>query len=136
MAFTLMAAAIFIVPLAFLAQNTFRRAFAANHRLKRLSVLTIGLVVGIAAGCWFGSTFTYQASDTMRLVGLPLPCVAFHLENGQWVCFVTPMPGLNAILNLIIITLLTLAPLNIVFRFPRDRHNVSKAANSNLDQPT
>jgi hypothetical protein len=39
--------------------------------------------------------------DHYRIVGLPMPMVFFHLEDGQWVDFIVPFPWVNLTCNII-----------------------------------
>ena len=122
MIFTLVIAAAFMVPLAFLARNTLRRILYRQNRAQ-LVLFVATFVAGVGAGWWLGFKFTYYAHSELQILGCPLPLVAFQLEGDRWVDFVMPIPLMNASLNLIIITLLAVAPLNIVSRFPRARAN-------------
>lgn len=123
-----MFAAVVITPLAFLARNTLRHIHVSSQKRKRLIIFLVLLALGATAGGWLGFAFEYQASSTLRFVGCPLPLVLHQLEDGQWTCFITPLPLLNGIVNLIVVTLLSLAPLNIIFRFPK--HQAEQEGNS------
>ena len=46
--------------------------------------------VGLALG-WFLANLEYHAGSNMRIVGIPMPLVFFHFEDGQWVDF--PLPS-------------------------------------------
>ncbi|MBI3874794.1 MAG: hypothetical protein HY300_02260 [Verrucomicrobia bacterium] len=48
---------------------------------------SVGLMLGIQHGL-----SEYHASPTFRFVGIPIPLVTFHLEDGQWVDFVHDAP--------------------------------------------
>ena len=120
MIFTLVVAAALITPLALLARNTLRRVLFRQRRVQ-LVIFIATLIVGAAVGWWLGFTFTYHANKELQILGCPLPLVAFHLEGGNWIDYVMPIPLLNAVLNLIILILLSVAPLNILFRFPREQ---------------
>ncbi|NQT94554.1 MAG: hypothetical protein HQ559_17495 [Lentisphaerae bacterium] len=119
MKFTFIFAVVTITPLAFLARNTLRRILASPQKRKRLIIFSAVLVLGVVAGYWLGFAFEYRASSMVRVFGCPLPLVVFNLEDGRWVDFIMPAPVLNGVINVIVITLLSLAPLNIIFRFPR-----------------
>jgi len=108
-----------VILLALLAGNTVSRILVSPQKKKRLLIFFAVLVLGAAVGVWAAGV-EYQASDTFRFAGCPLPVAYFHLENGHWVDYVTPAPPLNWVVNVIVIALLLLAPLNVVFRFPRE----------------
>lgn len=119
MGFTLIFAAVTITPLAFLARNTLRRVLVSPQKRKWLIVFSVVLIVGAVAGCWLGFVFEYRVSSTLRVVGCPLPLAFFKWEHDHWTDFITPAPLLNGVINVIVITLLALAPLNIIFRSPK-----------------
>jgi hypothetical protein len=47
---------------------------------------------GLAAGKWLAFDFEYQVSPRIRFASFPIPLALFHLENGQWVDYITPPP--------------------------------------------
>ena len=116
MIFTLIIATAVIFPLAFLSKNTLKQILISQQKQKGLILFSAVFLLGASVGWWLGFTFKYEISNTIQVLGCPIPFLVFHLENGQWVDFVMPFPLLNAILNLIIVTLLSLAPLNFIFR--------------------
>ena len=70
-------------------------------------------VVGLAAGGWLSFSFEYQVSPEIRYFSFPMPVAFFHLEDGQWVDYITPpyvmFPGLVA--NVVAIVAVALLPL-------------------------
>jgi hypothetical protein len=82
------------------------------------------VIVGLVAGCWFAFNFEYQVSPRMRFVSFPMPLAFFHLEEGEWIDFVTPpyvmYPGLVA--NVIAIVALALLPLLLASLASGRRH--------------
>jgi hypothetical protein len=115
MLFTLTVALIMIVPLAWLALGTINLIFEHDRPKVCWTVFYIMAFVGVILG-WQVGLFEYQVADNLRIAGCPLPGIIFHLEDGRWVDYVTPAYPLNFILNLVIITLATLAPLRLMFR--------------------
>jgi hypothetical protein len=74
-------------------------------RLKQVTrawwaAFTLLAIVGVAIGSWLTFRFEYQVSPTMRCLSFPVPLAFFHLENGQWIDFITPpyirYPGVAA----------------------------------------
>ncbi len=66
---------------------------------------SVGLILGIQYGL-----SEYQASPTFGFVGIPIPLVIFHLEDGQWIDFVHAAPvtllGMSAnVLSWIVVTI-------------------------------
>lgn len=114
--FTLLLAGIFIIPLAFIARATVRRAVEARRSRTRIGILIVTALVGLVIGFWLGFGFDYQPSETIRVVGCPLPIVFFGLEGDRWTDFVVPVPILNGMLNVVIVALFVLAPLHLAFR--------------------
>ena len=47
-------------------------------------------IVGVTVGSWLALRFEYQISPTLRCASFPVPLAFFHLENGNWIDFVTP----------------------------------------------
>lgn len=116
-----------IIPLALLTRNTLKRIYDSSQKRKRLVIFFVTLAIGAVVSAWIGFAFKYEVGNNLKIVGFPIPLVAFHLwEDGQWLDFPMPHPLLNAILNLAIVTLLTLAPLNIIFRLPREQMEQKK----------
>src|ERR1039457_2699178 len=48
-------------------------------------------IVGAVLGYWLAFHFEYQASSQLRFFSFPIPVNFFHLEDGQWVDFPTPL---------------------------------------------
>ena len=49
-------------------------------------------LAGLGLGLWFTFECEYHVSPRLRIGGFPVPIVLFHLEDGQWVDFITPVP--------------------------------------------
>ena len=88
-------------------------------------------VVGLAAGCFLAFSFEYQLSPRMRYVSFPMPLAFFHLEDGQWMDFVTPgyimYPGL--ITNVIAVVAMALLPLLLASLASGGRHGFGAQLN-------
>jgi hypothetical protein len=109
----------FLIVTALLALSSWG-VFATFRRLRRtqasrawwLAFASL-VVVGLVAGCWLAFSFQYQVTPRMRYVSFPIPLAFFHLEDGQWIDFVTPpyvmYPGLVA--NVIAVVAVALLPL-------------------------
>ena len=93
------------------------------------------IFVGLSAGSWLTFSFEYQVSARYRFASFPIPLAVFHLEDGQWIDFITPpyvmYPGFAA--NIMAAIALVLLPLLIVSVI-RDRRgesiSLSEAADS------
>jgi len=57
-------------------------------------------LVGLGLGAWMALGVEYRLGTRFRFAGFPIPVVFFHLEDGQWVDFITPpvimYPGMVA----------------------------------------
>ena len=106
-----------IIPLALIAISTLHRIEDSPRSNFWLMLFTATLIIGGVVGYWFGFKFEYRWRDSFRIIGCPLPVAVFHLEEGEWYDFVPPCPLLNALLDLVFIALLSLAPFHVVFRF-------------------
>ena len=104
---------------------TFRRLRRTHAGRAWWFAFTVLAVLGLAAGCWLAFSFEYQVSPRMRYVSFPMPLAFFHLEDGQWVDFVTPphvmYPGLVA--NVIAVVALALMPLLLASLASGRRHS-------------
>jgi len=74
--------------------------FATFRRLRRTQAgkawwlaFAVLVIVGLAAGCWSAFSFEYQVSPRMCFASFPMPLAFFHLEDGEWIDFVTPPSG-------------------------------------------
>jgi hypothetical protein len=63
--------------------------------------VSIGAVLVAGAGFWMNQVELLLSSH-MRIIGLPLPMVFFHLEDGEWIDFIVPFPWVNFSSNIII----------------------------------
>lgn len=94
---------------------TFRRVRHTHVGRSWRIAFAVLTVIGLVVGSWMAFNFEYQISSRMRYVSFPMPLGFFHLEDGQWVDFVTPpyvmYPGLVA--NVIAIVAIKLLPLLI-----------------------
>lgn len=111
-------------------------SFVAVRSLKRRTVglmwwtaLVGCLVAGFALGVWLGFYFEYQPSPRLRIIGCPVPVVAFALEKSadgeeRWTDFVTPAPLLFAASNVFLFSVVSVYPVwlvNTLWRFVRGR---------------
>jgi hypothetical protein len=96
--------------------------FATFRRLRRFhagcawwSTYICLALSGVILGYWLAFQFEYQVSPEFRFASFPIPLCFFHLENGQWVDFITPeivmYPGLLA--NIVAITAIVVLPIMI-----------------------
>ncbi len=100
------------------------------------SALGICLAAGFALGVWFGFFFEYQPSPRLRILGCPVPVVAFALEKSadgeeHWTDFVTPAPLLFAASNVLLFSFVSIYPVwlaNTLWRWVRRRRKMPKAA--------
>jgi hypothetical protein len=81
--------------------------------------LAIASLFGAILGIWCGLEFEYRPSQTVRVLGFPMPIAVFHLEGGgadeQWIDFVSPFPVVNAIGNAFFILFLSAIPVGLAF---------------------
>jgi hypothetical protein len=47
-------------------------------------------IIGLALGVWLALFVQYKWGSTVRVIGFPVPVCFFHLEDGQWVDYITP----------------------------------------------
>ncbi len=120
----------FLIVIALLALSSWG-VFATFRRLRRAHAsrawwFAFGVlaVAGLVAGYWLAFSFEYHVSPRMRYVSFPMPLAFFHLEDGQWVDFVTPpyvmYPGLLA--NVVAIVAVALLPLLLASLASGRRH--------------
>ncbi|MHC4871865.1 MAG: hypothetical protein ACYTFY_08465 [Planctomycetota bacterium] len=119
MLLTLFAALLFIIPLTLVAINTLKKILNDSQREKLLYAFILLFFIGIAIGWWLGFEFEYKLNGTLRIAGFPFPVAFFKLEDGNWVDFIMPFPLLNAIIDMLVVTLFILAPFNIYLRLTR-----------------
>lgn len=74
---------------------------------------TVLAASGLAAGNWLAFYSDYQVSPRMRFCSFPIPLAFLHLEDGQWIDFITPPPVMYAglVANVIAIIAVCLLPL-------------------------
>jgi hypothetical protein len=112
----------FLIVIAMLGLSSFG-IFSTVRRLRRCRVgrswwraFGVLSLVGVVGGWWLAFHLEYQPSARVRFVSFPMPVAFFHLEDGQWVDFVTPWyvmyPGLVA--NIVATTALTVLPLLVI----------------------
>ena len=93
--------------------SAWRVMSAANDSFSgRFLYVGLGLA-GLAIGIWCGFYLEYQVSPTLRFFSFPIPVAVFHLEGGQWVDFVTPMPIVLALLDVAFVTVFFPFPLSL-----------------------
>jgi hypothetical protein len=107
--------------------GTFRRLRRQRANRRWWIAFALLAAVGLVAGCWLTFSFEYQVSPRMRFASFPMPLAFFHLEDGQWIDFVTPpyviYPGLVA--NVIAIVAVALLPLLLASLVSGSRRNKS-----------
>jgi hypothetical protein len=121
---TLLTILAIIVLLAWANIATVRRFRSGNAAWGWWATVLMLWAVGTAVGVWGGFFFEYQPSSKLRILGAPVPVVAFQLEgtpdDQHWVDFVTPAPLLFAVANVVLVPLLLGCPVGLVFSL-RDR---------------
>jgi hypothetical protein len=83
--------------------------------------LAIFLLVGVAGGVWCGFCCEYQVSGHLRVFSFPVPAAFLHLEDGQWVDYITPAPLLVALFNVVAVAIVCLLPLSAAYFYYRSR---------------
>jgi hypothetical protein len=68
-------------------------------------------LAGLASGTFCGFYAQYSFSPSLIAVSAPIPAGFFHLEDCEWVDFITPAAGVIALSNLIIVMLSIPLPL-------------------------
>jgi ABC-type xylose transport system permease subunit len=117
----LAASLVFIIALA-------RTLFRAHANARWWLGYFVCALIGLAFGCWLTFYFEYQASPQFRFHSFPFPLGFHHLENGDWVSFVTSphvmYPGILA--NLASIVAVSLLPISIARVILRRRNSQTK----------
>jgi hypothetical protein len=72
-------------------------------------------LLGLTTACWLTFYFEYQPSPQFRFNSFPFPIAFHHLENGDWVSFVTPPPIMypGILANLTSVIAASLLPISI-----------------------
>lgn len=82
------------------------------------------IVLGLAVGSWAAFNMEYQVSPRMRFASFPIPLAFFHLEDGNWIDFVTPdyvmYPGLGT--NVVACVAIAVLPVLFVSLLHRRRN--------------
>ena len=94
---TVVVALLMGLPLGLVLWRQVRRIRVQGGRVPVLG-LAVAAVVGAALGAGMNRIMCPMGAQ-FRVIGVPLPGVIFHLEDGQWVDFVVPCPGLNWLIN-------------------------------------
>ena len=105
-----------LYPLLKISHDSYKRIKGNNLTKKLIPYIIICSIIGIVLGFWLGFNFEYQISKTTRIMSAPIPVGFWKKEGDNWTDFVTPAPYLNASLNLLIITLTSLIPINFIAR--------------------
>ncbi|HUE15949.1 MAG TPA: hypothetical protein VMR25_17390 [Planctomycetaceae bacterium] len=71
---------------------TFRRLCRIRSGWAWWSGFAVLTGCGLAAGKWLAFDFEYQVSPRTRFASFPIPLALFHLENGQWVDYISSPP--------------------------------------------
>jgi len=116
MIFTIFISALIIAPLLWVTRDSYRRMKEITQLKRIIPFIVLSLIIGITAGYWIGFEFEYQVSETTRIFSAPWPTAFLKKEGDNWTDFVVPAPYLNAFLNLFIITLTCLIPVNYISR--------------------
>jgi hypothetical protein len=71
--------------------------------------------VSICVAIWLALFFEYHVSPRLKVVGFPIPVVAFALEKTsdggeQWTDFVSPVPEFYAISNVLLFAMISVYP--------------------------
>jgi hypothetical protein len=82
--------------------------------------------VGIGLGIWCGFYAEYQLSERTKVFGFPLMVGVFVKENGEWVDYVSPAPLLVALLDVLIVALVSVLPLSAACLMQRWRTGRAK----------
>jgi hypothetical protein len=93
-------------------------------------VLIVLVVAGIAIGVWAGFWCDYQVSDDLRVVSFPVPAVIFHLEEGQWIDYVSPALPFVVVFNLLAVALTFVLPLALAYYISRKWQRIASARGS------
>lgn len=72
--------------------TTFRRLRRTQASWSWWAAFGILTVTGLTGGSWIALNADYQVSPTMRFCSFPIPLAFLHLEEGDWIDFVTPLP--------------------------------------------
>jgi hypothetical protein len=103
------------------------RSLYDNRRGPRWWVIFIALFsAGIGLGVWCGFYAEYQLSERIKVFGFPLMVGAFVTENGEWVDYVSPVPLLVALLDVLIMTLVSILPMSVACLIQRWRTGRAK----------
>jgi hypothetical protein len=93
-------------------------AFATVRGLRRSQAgprwwggLSLSAALGAAVGVWCGFFCEYHVIENLRVFSFPVPAGFWHLEDGDWVDYVTPAPFLVAVCNSASVALLAVLPL-------------------------
>lgn len=95
------------------------------------TALAVCLAIGFSLGVWFGFFFEYQPSPRLRIISCPVPVVAFALETDAdgkecWTDFVSPVPELFAMSNVVLFSLVSVYPVwlaNVFWRVALKRRS-------------
>jgi hypothetical protein len=79
----------------------FTRPISSSYWL----MLLASYLAGFAAGAFCGYYAEYSITPSLIAFSAPIPAGFFHLEDGEWIDFPTPAPGVIAFFNLIIVML-------------------------------
>ena len=116
MIFTIFISAIILYPLLKISNDSYKRIKENGVTKSIISYILIFSIIGLILGYWLGFNFEYQISEKTRIMSAPLPVGFWKKEGDNWTDFITPAPLLNASLNLLIITLISLIPINFIVR--------------------
>jgi hypothetical protein len=78
-------------------------------------------LLGVAVGIWCAFYCEYHVSDRLRVISFPVPAAYFLLEDGQWVDYVTAVPILIVLLNVVSVAAVTVLPASAVCLMRRTR---------------
>ena len=103
------------------------RSLYINRRRPGWWVIFVALFsVGIGLGVWGGFYVEYQLSERTKVFGFPLMVGVFVNENGEWVDYVSPAPLLVALLDVFIMTLVSVLPMSVTCLIQRWRTGRAK----------
>ncbi len=83
------------------------------------AALLLTSLAGLAAGIWCGFFCEYQPSERLKVYSFPFPIGIWHLENGQWVDYVSPYGILVGLLDVVVVGLACVLPVASAYLLSR-----------------
>lgn len=104
MTVTILIALLLGVPLGLMMRRQCRRIHASGGHV-RWALLLLAALAGAGLGFLLNGC-ELPLGVRCRVVGIPIPGVFFHLEDGQWIDFVRPFPCVTFVINVCLFALL------------------------------